>query len=150
MTLPPGYYPPAYPTQPAAAWPPAAAPQQPPRAAAVPARPPVARGQMPEEPRRPVAPPAPPPTRLEMPSPEELGIAVAKPAVPVDWSAVHARLDRLGVLKFALERLPAGDYRFTCLVPGADANRPRPVEATAATEAEAVRRTLELAERGGP
>jgi hypothetical protein len=149
MTLPPGYYPPAYPTQPAAVWPQAVAPQQPPRVAA-PVKAPVARGQMPEEPRRPAAPPAPPPTRLEMPSPEELGIAVAKPAAPVDWSAVHARLDRLGVLKFALERQPTGDYRFTCLVPGADPNRPRPVEATAATESEAVQRALEQAERGGP
>jgi hypothetical protein len=149
MTLPPGYYPPAYPTQPAAAWPQAAAPQpQQPLRIAAPARPPVARGQMPEEPRRPVAPPA--PTRLEMPSPEELGIAVAKPAAAVDWSAMHARLDRLGVLKFALEKLPTDGYRFTCLVPGADPNRPRPVEATAATEAEAVRRAVELAERGGP
>ena len=83
-----------------------------------------------------------------MPSPEELGIA--KPAAPVDWPAVQARLDRLGVLKFALEKLPTDGYRFTCLVPGADPNRPRPVEAVAATEAEALRQGLEQAERGGP
>src|SRR5581483_2230441 len=80
--VPPGYVP----------QPPAARPAAPAYAAA--ARPqsrtaPVVRGQMADEP-----PARPAPLKLDMPSPEALG--VKPPPPPLDWADLRVRLDRLG------------------------------------------------------
>src|SRR5437763_6725584 len=64
-----------------------------------PATPPVVRGQSPDE-----APARPTSFKLEMPSPEALGVPV--PATPLDWTDLRVRLDRLGATRFALEQLP--------------------------------------------
>jgi hypothetical protein len=98
----------------------------------------VARGQSPDE-----APARPAVRRpLEMPPPEALGVPM--PATDLDWTDLRVRLDRLGATGFALEKLPAGGYRFGCQVPAAG-GQSRTVEGRAATEAEAVRRALEQA-----
>jgi hypothetical protein len=81
---------------------------------------------------------------VTLPAPEQLGVAPA-PAVTaeaVDWNATHARLRQFGALGWQLARLPQGGYRFTLLLPTAQPNCSRHVEATGATEAEAVRRAL--------
>ena len=77
-----------------------------------------------------------------MPTPEQLGIAMPKPAAtPVDWASVRARLDRVGATAFTLER--AGPvYHFTCRLPAV-----RSAEGRGATEADAIRQALEQAER---
>lgn len=81
-----------------------------------------------------------------MPTPEELGLR--RPAEePTDWSQTHRRLDRLGATCLHLERLPSGDWRFTCLLPTAKPSQSHRVEAEAATDAAAVRLVLEEAER---
>jgi hypothetical protein len=106
-------------------------------------RPPIVRAKGPDDP-----PPAPKPAPLTMPSPEQLGVTRAKlaPGDVVDWAAARRRLDRLGATGFLLEKLPQGGYRFTCLLPTTQAGRTHHVEAVAATEAEAVRATLEKSE----
>lgn len=71
---------------------------------------------------------------LSLPAPEHLG--VGGPAV--DWNATHAELRRLGAVGVRLAQLPSGGYRFTFLLPTPDPGRTRHVEATGATEAEAV------------
>jgi hypothetical protein len=103
-----------------------------------PARPaaPVVRGQMPEE--HPAAKPVPRKAAVpEMPPPEALGVAVPPP--PPDWTELRVRLDRLGATRFSLEKQADG-YRFTCEV--RTTAGPRTIEGRAATEAEAVQRTL--------
>jgi hypothetical protein len=98
-----------------------------------PATKPVARAQKPEDPR---------PAQLAMPTPEELGIAMPKPAAAsVDWASVRARLDRLGATGFSLERAGAG-YHFSCRLPAG-----RSSEGRGATEADAIRQALDQAER---
>jgi hypothetical protein len=96
----------------------------------------------------PAPPPAPP--RLTLPDPEQLGIRAAAPAPPavaeaLDWNAAHARLDRLGAVRFQSDRLPQGGFRVTFLLP-ASAAQTYHVEATAATEAAAVQTALHRAE----
>ena len=77
-----------------------------------------------------------------MPTPEELGIPMPRPAItPVDWSSVRARLDRLGATAFSLERAGTG-YRFSCRLPAG-----RSAEGRGATEADAIRQALDQAER---
>lgn len=93
------------------------------------------------EPRTPAAP-------LSLPSPEALGIAVARTpaaATALDWNAVHARLDRLGAVRFQSDRLPQGGYRVTFLLPGGAAGT-QTVEGVAATQADAVQLALSRAE----
>jgi hypothetical protein len=109
-----------------------------------PLREPLARAQM-EDPAP--VPVAPRPTALCLPAPEQLGVMAAQstpsvPAAPVDWNATHAQLNRFGAVSVQLVRLPAGGYRFTFLLPTADPQRTRHVEATGATEAEAVNAAL--------
>jgi hypothetical protein len=88
------------------------------------------------------------PQVLCLPAPEQLGVTVARPApctapvTPVDWNATHAHLHRLGAVSVQLVRLPTGGYRFTFVVPTADPQRSRHVEATGATETEAVQAAL--------
>jgi hypothetical protein len=78
-----------------------------------------------------------------MPPPEALGVSVPRPAVPVDWTAVRVRLDRLGATQFGLEKLTTGGYSFHFRLPSADPTKPRAIEGRAATEAEAVQRAME-------
>jgi hypothetical protein len=94
--------------------------------------PPVVRGQIPDEA------PARPALKLDMPTPEALGVAVPVP-LP-SWTDLRVRLDRIGATGFALEKQADG-YRFSCQV--GTANGPRQIEGHAATEAEAVGRALE-------
>jgi hypothetical protein len=79
-----------------------------------------------------------------MPSPEELGVTANRPAqaVPIDWTAVHARLDQLGATCFQVERPSPGMSRITCLLPASQAGRMHRIEAQAASEADAVRLAL--------
>jgi hypothetical protein len=110
----------------------------------------------------PPAPPAPAWTRAPraaLASPEQLGVAAAgtpaalQPAAApasVDWNATHARLRQLGAVGWQLGELPQGrGYRFTLLLPTAQPNCSRHVEATGATEAEAVRLALASAQAPG-
>lgn len=101
---------------------------------------PTVRAQEPEE--------SPPPTRpapLVLPSPEQLGIAAAPPAVrsegDLDWTAVHQRLDRLGVRCFQLDKTANG-CRVTCLLPSSRPGYQRRIEVQATTPVEAVRLLL--------
>ena len=86
---------------------------------------------------------------LQLPTPEELGIAGERtaPAVarPIDWSALHARLNRLGSLSFIVQRPSSQLVRLISLFPMSD-NRVHRVEVSAASEAEAVRLFLEQVE----
>src|SRR4051812_11230007 len=81
--------------------PPAAPPRLTPTAQAAPARP-VVRGQSVDEPVQPMPPPplAAKPAPLTIPSFEQMGLAAIPSApaaaVPVDWNAVHQRLDQFG------------------------------------------------------
>lgn len=99
-----------------------------------------------------------PPTKaakLVLPTPEELGV-VAAPRAPaaatptetqaaVDWNDAHARLRRLGALRFDLERVSNG-HRVTFLLPTDRSDRTHQIEVAAATEAQAVQTALEQAE----
>ncbi|MBL8793045.1 MAG: hypothetical protein JNM56_04010 [Planctomycetia bacterium] len=92
------------------------------------------------------APPAPSP--LVMPSPEQLGIGGGgvAPESPVDWTAVHRRLDALGATCFHMEKTAAGGCKVTCLIPTRQPGRQQHLEGHAASKAEAVRLVLEKAE----
>jgi len=87
---------------------------------------PTARGQMPEESR--AARPLPP-----MPTPEQLGVSVPKPA---DWAGLRVRLDRLHASQFDLTKQADG-WRFTCRLPNG-----RMLEGRGTTDAEAVQQAL--------
>lgn len=88
-------------------------------------------------------------TRLELPSPEQLGLnRPAAPANParVDWASVHDRLDRLGATCFHVEKLAKG-ARVTCLLPTSKADCAHRIEAVAGSEAEAVALAVNQAEQ---
>jgi hypothetical protein len=137
-----------YPSQPflnpSSPWPGNAAVQQqpPPR--------PLIRAKGADDPRAAIKPPPPPsvPSRLAMPTPDQLGISSAKfsAAEAADWTSARRRLDRLGAVCFHLEKIPAGGFRFTCLLPTSQPKRTHRVEAVAATEAEVVRLVLDKSE----
>lgn len=88
-------------------------------------------------------------TSLTVPPPEELGLGtfssqVSAPAAPaadsgkkVDWSAVHARIDRLGVTCFQVQSGNGTGTRVTGLFAVAE-GRVRRIEASGATASEAV------------
>jgi hypothetical protein len=154
-TMAPPVYPPAYPAPPSAPtwtgqpspWP--AAWQQAAGPAAAPAQPlatprPIVRAKGDDDPVRVEL----PQTRLRIPTPEQLGIALAPrtDAPPADWATARQRLDRLGAVCLHLEKLPQGGYRFTCLLATSQAGRTHRVEAQAATEAEVVRLALDRSE----
>jgi hypothetical protein len=86
---------------------------------------------------------------LTLPSPDELGITCAPaPATnAADWADVHRRLERLGAVAFHQQKLAAGGYRFTCLLPSGQANRSQHIEAEAATATEAACLALDRAEK---
>src|SRR5262245_46554723 len=130
QSLPPGSYPaPGFapqprfapgpmPAQPATYAPVPAQPQQPAFVQQQPPPPRVLRGQAAEEPRP--APVESRPAPLSMPSPEELGVAAARPAAGAPGlDAAHRRLEQLGATCFHLERLPEGGCRATCVLPTA-------------------------------
>jgi hypothetical protein len=80
---------------------------------------------------------------LVLPSPESLGIhagEASSKAAAVDWNAVHARLEQLGVANFQRERLAQGGFRVVLALGS------RQVEGTGATEAAAMVLALERAE----
>jgi hypothetical protein len=111
---------------------------------------PVFRAKGPDDPVPPPVAPAPVNAApLILPSPEQLGIARSDKAAPaaVDWTAARRRLDQVGATCFHLEKLTTGGYRFTCLLPTAQAGRNHHVEAVAASEAEVVRLALEQSEQ---
>ena len=110
-----------------------------PRAAA-PARPrQLVRAKGPDEP----TPPRPP--LLTMPSPEQLGVTVRSSPVGLDGSALHTRIQELGIISYHVEPLTDGRCRFTCWVPRGQPGVNRRIEIVAATEAEAVRLGLDQA-----
>lgn len=93
------------------------------------------------------------PTRLALPAPEQMGIsATAIPAAseqPIDWSAVHRRLDAVGVTCFHIDREQAG-WRVICLQPCCcTPGKNHRVETQGSSQAEAVRLALEQVERPG-
>lgn len=99
--------------------------------------------------------PAPAPTvkKFVMPSPEELGVATTmsltrQPAAsaPIDWNALHARMERLGVLKYEKAPIPAGGVRVVLLLPTSDPTLAQPVEAVAESEASALVAALQRGE----
>jgi hypothetical protein len=112
--------------------------------------PPVIRAKAAEEPLPPVpltpaaAAPAPP----QLPPPGALGVRDAPTATPpLDWNAVHARLQRLGAVGLLVSRLPQGDWRVTFELPTARPDRTEHIGATAAGQAEAVQAALSAAEQ---
>jgi hypothetical protein len=95
------------------------------------------------------------PAKINLPSPEELGITARQPApprptatppAPVDWNTVHTRLEKLGALRFQKDVLPAGGVRVTLILPTANPAMGQPVEAIAASEAVAIALALDRAE----
>jgi hypothetical protein len=84
-----------------------------------------------------------------MPSPERLGVAMPRPAAgsPLDITDLARRLQQVGASGYHLDRLPGGDFCFTCWVPGAQPGVSKRFEALGATEAEAARAALEQAAR---
>ena len=80
-----------------------------------------------------------------MPSPEQLGVG-ARPA-DGDWTAIHKRLQDLGVATFQMDRLSPEVFQFTCLLPTAEPGKTHRIEAQGATETEAARRALDEAQR---
>jgi hypothetical protein len=117
----------------------------------------LARGKVQDVPPLPAVPPWRATDKVELPSPEQLGVAPA-PAAPcpgaaastVDWNATHAQLRRLGAVGWQLGRLPQGGYRFTFLLPTGEPNHSRHYEGIGATEADAVRLALTGAGQSGP
>lgn len=104
---------------------------------------PVVRGGPPEE-KAPVHQEPP----LSLPTPEKLGIAGQTPAAPaapsgVDWNAVHAYMKAIGVQEFGMERVPEDGYRFSVVMPTAEAGRSYRIDGAGSTENEAVRLCLD-------
>jgi hypothetical protein len=82
-----------------------------------------------------------------MPSPDQLGVAGRPTDGACDWTAIHRRMQDLGVISFQLDRLNADVFQITCLLPTSEAGRTHRIEAHGATEAEAVRCALDEAQR---
>jgi hypothetical protein len=123
---------------------------------------PVVRAQAPDTPAppvsRPPAPTAPPaserpapaplpapeqPALVNLPAPEQLGVTTAG---TMDWTATHARLEKLGVTCFHEERLANGTCRVVCVLPAGSGGQTHRVEAEASSAAEAVQVALNEAE----
>ena len=87
------------------------------------------------------------PEAIRLPSPEELGLGTDKPALaienrPTDWTAVHARLDRLGATSLQVLHSGGQLVHIVGMFPTGE-NRVHRVEANGANEAEALRLFLE-------
>jgi len=117
-----------------------------------PVQPIVARGKPYEDPP---APPIQPLNKnnaksapLTLPSPQELGVpATERPAAKVDWNATHERLEQLGGTGFQTARLSDGRFRVGFVLRTNQADQVHHIEATAATQAEAVAAALRHAEQ---
>jgi hypothetical protein len=83
---------------------------------------------------------------VSIPRPEELGVGLGAAPQPVDLARVWARLKAMGAVGFEVNRFGQG-WKFVCLLPGTDSNRPRRIETKADTEAEAIRSGLARAEQ---
>jgi hypothetical protein len=145
-------------------WPPRSSP--PPQTAQQQPTPPItARGMMPDTPK--VVGPALKLTQVSMPSPDEVGVVppaakgIAMPspgdigvvppaktaAAKVDWNETRSRLDRLGAIGLQTIQMNDGRHRIAFVLRTRQADQVQHVEATAATEAEAVALALERAEQ---
>jgi hypothetical protein len=147
-------------------WPPRT---NPPQTAQQPVAPITARGMMAETPKV-VSPPLIPTPKLNpvsMPSPDEVGVvppgakSVAMPSLgavgmpqpakaggsKVDWNETRERLDRLGAIGLQTAKLADGRHRVAFVLRTRQADQVQHVEATAATEAEAVALALDRAEK---
>jgi hypothetical protein len=94
------------------------------------------------------APLSPPPTPVSIPTPEELGVSSARTATGNgDWLPGYRRLLDLGAYSFRIDRVRAGGFQITCLLPAGQTQRVHRIETQAATEGEAVRLAVEEAER---
>src|SRR5262249_23620394 len=82
---------------------------------------------------------------LTLPSPESLGLA-PKSAPKVDWNAPLERLDRLGRIGHQVVQLDDGRCRVMLMMRTRQADQVQRIEATAATEAEAVSLVVARAE----
>jgi hypothetical protein len=115
------YFPQAFPAQPPYGYNPrnvaVAAP-----AARAQTKPPVVRGQIPDN----------APAPLTMPTPEEVGIRFGSAPSALDWDQLRTQLDRLGVRDFQLDKHGSG-YRFACRLPSG------PVDGIGTSEVEAVK-----------
>jgi hypothetical protein len=81
-----------------------------------------------------------------IPPPEDLGVGLGTAPQPVDLARVWARLKAMGAVGFEVNRFGQG-WKFVCLLPGTNPDRPRRIEAHAGTEAEAIRNGLARAEQ---
>lgn len=134
--LPPGYGPVPY------SPPVAPRPASPVRIAQASALPPaIIRGQMADDvgSARSIA-------AVAMPAPDQLGVNAHLANGACDWTAIHRRVQELGVVSFQMDRLSPEVYQITCLVP-AEANHTHRIEAHGATEAEAARCALDEVQR---
>jgi hypothetical protein len=85
-------------------------------------------------------------TPVSLPSPEELGVAFAVPA-KVDWNATRERLNHLGAIGLQMVQMTDGSYRIAFVMRTNQADHVHHIEATAATEAEAVALAMTRAEQ---
>jgi hypothetical protein len=87
------------------------------------------------------------PAALVMPSPGELGVAESRGRDgKADWNNARERLQQLGAIAFNLDQLGGEGCRFSCFLPTASPSRTHHIEATAASESEAIRLALAKAE----
>jgi hypothetical protein len=126
--------------------------QPPPLAAQQPIEKPVVRGIRPDEVPMPAYVAVAESVKLapvSLPSPEELGVGLAArtPASRVDWNAAHARFQQLGGIGLQTTQLADGRVRVAFVLRTSRSDLVHHVEATAATEAEAVAVVLVEAER---
>ena len=84
---------------------------------------------------------------LTLPSPESLGLAPKSAPAKVDWNATLERLDRLGRIGHQVVQLDDGRCRVLLVMRTRQADQVQRIEATAATEAEAVGLALARAEQ---
>jgi len=86
---------------------------------------------------------------VRIPSPEEVGVASPNKgaAAKVDWNQTRDRLGRLGLIKLETVHQEDSRHRVVLVLRTRQADQVQNIEATAATEAEAVALALERAEQ---
>jgi hypothetical protein len=125
--------------------------QRPQPLAAAPLPKPKVLGQSPDDPPPPPPPPpAPPPVAVAMinlPSPEQLGVAAPKPGeVGLDWGTVETRLQKLQPVCFQINQAQGG-WKVICVLPTSLPEKTHRIETEAASRAEAVMAALQRAEQ---
>lgn len=92
-------------------------------------------------------------SKFVVPSPEALGVSAqlsfSQPtasATSVDWGAIQARLERLGVLRYKKSDVSSQIVRVTITLPTSDPAQGQPVTAEAQSEAAAIAMALDAAE----